>query len=71
VTIECTSVAGHLDGHVEALKPNAACPGLLWKPLDAAIGRLIALYRPGGRQGGSKQCKDVICTHFDGRFDGY
>ncbi len=54
----------------EAL-PNAACPGLLWKPLDAAIGQLIALYCPGVYQGGSKQYKEVICTHFDGRFDGH
>jgi len=61
-------------GGVEAINPaspNEACPGLLWKPLDAAIGRLLAPYRPGGRQGDSKQYKDVICTHFDGRFDGH
>jgi hypothetical protein len=51
--------------------PNAACPGLLRKPLDAAIGRLLTPYRPGGRQGNSKQYKDVICTHFDGRFNGH
>ncbi len=56
---------------INAASPNAACPGLLWKPLDDAIGRLIAPYCPGGRQGGSKQYKDVICTHFDGRFDGH
>ena len=30
---------------------NAACPGLHWKPLDAAIGQLLAPYCPGGRQG--------------------
>jgi hypothetical protein len=46
---------------------NAALP---WKPLDAAIRRLLAPYCPGGRQGNSKQYKDVICTHFDGCFDG-
>ena len=28
--------------------PNAACPGLLKKPLDAVIRRLLAPYRPGG-----------------------
>ncbi len=38
--------------------PDAACPGLLWKPLDAAIGRLLALYRPSGHQGNSKQNDD-------------
>ena len=31
--------------------PDAACPGLYQQPLDATIGRLIALYRPGGYQG--------------------
>ncbi len=56
---------------IHAASPNAACQGLLRKPLDAAIGRLIAPYCPSGRQGDSKQYKDVICTHFDGRFDGH
>ena len=54
---------------IHAASSNAACPGLLRKPLDAAIGRLLTPYRPGGRQGDSKQYKDVICTHFDGRFN--
>jgi hypothetical protein len=40
-------------------------------PLDAAIGRLLAPYHSGGRQGDTKQYKDVICTHFDGCFDGH
>ncbi len=31
--------------------PNAACPGLHWKPLDAVIRQLIALYRPIGHHG--------------------
>ena len=56
---------------MHAASPNAACPGLHRKPLDAAIGRLLTPYRLGGRQGNSKQYKDVICTHFDGRFDGH
>ena len=56
---------------IHAASPNAACPGLLRKPLDAAIGLLLTPYRPGGRQGNSKQYKDVICTHFDGRFNGH
>ncbi len=41
------------------------------KPLDAATGRLLAPYRLDGRQGDSKQNIDVICSHFDGRFDGH
>jgi len=55
-------------GGVEAIHaalPNAACPGLLRKPL------LLTPYHLGGCQGNSKQYKDVICTHFDGRFDGH
>jgi hypothetical protein len=56
---------------INAASTNASCPGLLRKPLDAAIGGLLAPYRPGGRQGDSKQYTDVICTHFDGRFDGH
>ena len=38
-------------GGVEAkhvASPNAACPWLHRKPLDAAIGQLLAPYRPGG-----------------------
>ena len=31
--------------------PDAAWPGLHQKPLNAAIGRLLAPYRPGSRQG--------------------
>ena len=47
----CASIAGHFNGHAEAslkveamrsASPDAACPGLLRKPLDATIGRLIA-----------------------------
>ena len=46
--------------------------GGLWlskKPLNAAIGQLLALYRPGGRQGDSKQNENEKCTNFDGNFD--
>ena len=72
---ECTSGVGHLDGHADALKrygahPNSACPGLLRKPLDVAIRQLLALYRPGSRQGDNKQNNDATCTHIAGRFDG-
>ncbi len=38
-------------GAIQTASPNAACPGLLRKPLEAGIGRLLALYRPSGRQG--------------------
>ena len=56
---------------IHAASPNAACPGLHWKPLDAAIRQLLAPYCLGGRQGNSKQKNNVLCTHFDGRFDGH
>ncbi len=36
---------------IQTASPNAACPGLLQKPLDASIGRLLAPYCPSGRQG--------------------
>ena len=45
-------------GGVEAIhvtSPDAACPGPHWKPLDAAIRRLLAPYPLGSRQGNSKQ----------------
>ncbi len=38
-------------GAIQMASPDAACPGLLWKPLDAGIGQLLAPYRPSGRQG--------------------
>ena len=56
---------------VHATSPDAAWPGLHWKPLDAAIGRLLAPYRPGGRQGDNQLNDYETCTHFVGRFDGY
>jgi len=51
--------------------PNAACPGLHQKPLDAAIRQLLAPYRPSGRQGNNQQNDNAKCTHFAGRFDGH
>ncbi len=38
-------------GAIQTASPNAACPGLLRKPLDASIGRLLTRYCPSGRQG--------------------
>jgi hypothetical protein len=49
--------------------PNAACPGLPGKPLDAAIGQLLALYHSSGCQGNSKQNDDKKRTNFAGHFD--
>ena len=50
--------------------PDAACPWLHRKPLDAAIGRLLAPYRPGGRQGDNQHSDNAKYTHFDGHLDG-
>ncbi len=49
-------------GAIQMASPNAACPGLLWKPLDAAIGQLLATYRPSGRQG-NRQTNDNQQIH--------
>ncbi len=38
-------------GAIQMASPDATCPGLLRKLLDANIGRLLALYCPSGRQG--------------------
>ncbi len=38
-------------GAIQMASPNAACPGLLRKPLYAGIGRLLAPYCPSGCQG--------------------
>jgi hypothetical protein len=38
-------------GAIQSTSLNAACPGLLLKPLDVSIGQLLALYRPSGHQG--------------------
>jgi hypothetical protein len=39
---------------IHAALPDAACPGLNRKPLDAVIGQLLAPYCPGNRHGDSK-----------------
>ena len=76
---KCTSIAGHFDGHAEALKQfmwhhrmdDVRCPGPYRKPLDAAIGRLLAPHCSRGCQGDSKQTTINKYTHFAGRFDGH
>jgi hypothetical protein len=44
--------------------------GSHWTPPSGNYSLRIAL-AVGGRQGDSKQNKDVLCTHFDGHFDGH
>ena len=38
-------------GKTRGASPDGAHQGLHWKPLDAAIGQVPALYYPGGRHG--------------------
>jgi hypothetical protein len=42
-------------GAIRCALPDAACPGLLQKPLEAAIGRLVAPYCPNSCRSNSKQ----------------
>ena len=58
-------------GAIRSAVPTVACPGLLRKPLDTAIGHLPTLYRPSGRKGNNQQIDDAkyppFACHFDGR----
>jgi hypothetical protein len=56
---------------IQRASPNAACPGLYWKPLDTAIGQLLALYCPSGHQATGKQTMMNKYTYFAGHFDGH
>ncbi len=57
---------------IHAASPVEAYPGIHRKPLDAAIGQILAPYHLSDCQGNnSKQNKDVLCTHFGGHFDGH
>ncbi len=44
---------------IQMALPNAACPGLPGKPMDATIGQLLTPYCPSGCQGNSKQNNDI------------
>ena len=58
-------------GVIRSTSPNLAWPGFHQKPLDATIGRLLAQYRPGSRQGDNQQNNNSKCTHFAGRFNSH
>ncbi len=58
-------------GTIGSASPNAACPGLYWKPLDAAIGQLLASYCPSGRQGDRQTNDDEKYTYFAGHVGGH
>ena len=44
-------IAMQIGGEMQGTSPNGAHPGLHSKPLDATIGQVFALHRPGGRHG--------------------
>jgi hypothetical protein len=60
MAIKHPSSAGRFNDHggtpvqYKNASPDGAYTGLYWKPLDAAIKQLLALYSPSGRQGNSK-----------------
>jgi len=56
---------------IRSTSPDGAHQGLHLKPLDAAIGRLLTPYSPGGRQGDNQLNDSETCTQFVGRFDGH
>ncbi len=47
---------------IQMASPNAACPGLLQKPLDANIGQLLTSYCPSGCQGNRQTNNNQIMT---------
>ena len=49
-------------GAIQTALPSAACPGLLRKPLDAGIGRLLAPCCPSGRLGNRQTIKNRQMT---------
>ncbi len=55
-------------GALQIASPDAAVPGLPRKPLDTAIGQLLAPYCPSGHQGNSKwhddKKMDQLCWPF-------
>ncbi len=58
-------------GAIQTASPNAACPGLLRKPLDASIGQLLTPYCPSGRQGNRQTNNNQQMTLKGGQIDGH
>jgi hypothetical protein len=50
--------------------PDVACLGLHGKPLDAAIGQLLALYCPGGHQGNRQTHNNQQIHQRNGHYNG-
>jgi hypothetical protein len=76
-TNECTSIAGHFDGHAEALKlklyaalSDAAFQGYTGSHWMPSLVNYLLRIAPATAMATAKK-KDVTCTHFDGRFDGH
>ena len=56
---------------MEMASLKVACPGILQKPQDTTIGRLLTQYCLGGRQGNNQQTYDEKYTFFAGHIDGH
>jgi hypothetical protein len=75
IASKCSSIIGHFDGHggvLERYRRHCSIRhfrGYSGKPLDAAMGQLLAPYHPSSRQANSKQNNDKKWTNFDGHFD--
>ena len=50
-------------GAIQTALPDAACPWLPRKPLDAATGQVFMLHHPGGHQDNSKQSNNKKMYH--------
>jgi hypothetical protein len=82
-TNECTLVAGHFDGHAEAMKQYMGrrpmqhvqgYSGSHWTLPSgdySLIGLLLAPYYPCDRQSINQQNNNAKYTHFAGCFDGH
>jgi hypothetical protein len=58
-------------GAIQSALPNAACSGLLWKPLDATSGKYLLRIAPAAARATANEMTMEKCTkktcHFDGR----
>jgi hypothetical protein len=56
---------------IRSASPNAACPGLLRKPLNASIGQLLTPYCLAAARATGKQTTINKYTYKAGRFNGH
>ncbi len=56
---------------IRSASPNAACPGLLWKQLDAGIENYLLRIAPAATRATGKQTTNNKYTFKAGHFDGH